>query len=151
MGSDPEAISQARERQKQQRRAICEVIFDRVANGESMASICRSDDTPNQSTILVWAGQDPHIQHMYTQALQMRAARMAEELRDHCTELETGENISSERVQALKVVINTKQWIMSRLLPKMYGDKTTVEHTGEVKTDEKQLDERIKALMSRVR
>lgn len=148
---DSTNIAQARERQLEERRAFCKQIFKEIAEGTTLQEICRRPDMPTLGTILRWSGEDAEIGRLYTQALQLRSAKMAEDLVRHCDELENTQNISSERVAALKVVINTKQWIMSRLLPKMYGDKTTIEHQGEVKVDEKQLDQRINALLAKLK
>lgn len=121
----------------------------RVSEGESMQKICKEPDMPSVGTFLRWCHDDAEIGQMYIVALRLRAAGHAEELLidlqklDKCTE--------AHEVQALKVKINTRQWIMSRLLPKQYGDHQIIEHTGEVKLDEKQIDARLKHLVGRIK
>lgn len=132
------------------RRETTAMLCKRVSEGESMRKICKDVDMPSVATFLRWVHDDSEIGMMYKAALQMRAAAMAEDLKEHCDELENEKDISSERVQAMKVVINTKQWIMSRLLPKVYGDHKTIEHTGDVNLSAEQLDARITHLMNRI-
>jgi hypothetical protein len=38
-------------------------------------------------------------------------------------------NDSSENIQARKLQVNTRQWLASRFLPKVFGDKVT--HSGD--------------------
>jgi hypothetical protein len=123
----------------------------RVAGGESMRAVTQDPSMPNVSTFLQWAAEDAEISMMYHNALKMRAAALAEDIVDHCQTLLTDKELSPARVQALKVVINTKQWAMARLLPKLYGDHQIIEHTGEVKMDEAQIDARLKHLLERIK
>lgn len=132
------------------RRETTVELCKRIAGGESMHKVCKDVDMPSISTFLRWVHDDAEIAMMYKGALQIRAASMAEDLVKHCDELEFEKDLSTERVQAMKVVINTKQWIMSRLLPKVYGDHKTVEHTGDVNLSAEQLDARIDHLVRRI-
>lgn len=125
-------------------------VCRRVAMGQSMKTIAKDADMPEVGTFLDWCSGDHEIAQAYTNALRMRSAGLAEDIVDHCETLLEDPDITAARVQALKVVINTKQWTMSKLLPKMYGDHQTIEHTGEVKLDEAQIDARLKHLISRI-
>lgn len=123
-------------------------LCQRVSEGESMNAICKDVDMPSRGTFLRWCRDDPRISALYADALRMRAAHYADELielsdrAEGCTE--------AAEVQALKLMVNTRQWVASRLLPKMYGDHQIVEHTGEVKLDEAQVDARLNHLLKRI-
>lgn len=121
----------------------------RVAQGESLRSIERDPDMPTRGTFLRWCYEDAEFGQMYTVALRLRAAGMADEVveladkAESCTE--------AHEVQAIKLMVNTRQWVASRLLPKQYGDHQIVEHTGEVKLDEAQVDARLRHLIRKLK
>lgn len=121
----------------------------RVAEGESLQSICREPGQPSLGIFLRWCSDDPEFGRMYTTALRLRAAVHAEMLLGDMEDLDE-KDISQARVQAIKVKINTRQWLMSRLLPKQYGEKIEHEHSGEVKMDEKQIDSRLQVLLAKI-
>lgn len=124
--------------------ALCE----RMVEGESLAKACKDPAMPSVGTFLRWCAEDAEIGQLYQQALRIRAAHHAELLHEDIDRLYRV--TSSEEASALKTAINTRQWMMSRLLPKMYGEKIEHEHTGEVKLDEKQIDDRLKHLVGRI-
>jgi hypothetical protein len=113
-----------------------------------MNAICKEEGMPSRVTILRWCGENTLLAQAYTVALQMRSAGHAELLEEDMDELDRAKD--PVRVAALKVKINTRQWIMSRLLPKQYGDHQVIEHTGEVKYTSDQLDQRLKHLIAQV-
>jgi hypothetical protein len=41
--------------------------------------------------------------------------------------------IDSVSVQHAKLKVDTRKWLMSKMKPKKYGDRTTTEHTGSLK------------------
>lgn len=135
----------ARAARLEKMKAVCQY----ASQGMAIRKICAQDGMPDIGTVLTWCAEDAEMQAMYVAALRMRAAGLAEDLVGHCEELADGE-VSATRVQALKVVIQTKQWTMSKLLPKLYGEMQTIEHTGEVKMDEKQIDARLAHLIERI-
>lgn len=120
----------------------------RIAGGESMKTISTDPDMPAMATFLGWCRENPLYSAAYTDALRMRAAVYADECvsladeADKCTE--------AYEVQALKLRVETRRWVASRLLPKMYGDHQVVEHTGEVKMNEKQVDDRLAHLIAKL-
>jgi hypothetical protein len=132
------------------RKEVSVELCQRIAGGESMQKLTREVGMPDKSVFLKWCHDDPELMQLYHTALKMRAAGMAEELVDHCNAL-MQPGLTSEQVQAMKVVVNTKQWTMSRLLPRMYGDHQIVEHTGEVKMSDSQIDQKLNALLKRVK
>lgn len=129
------------------RMALVTGICDDIGDGMTMVDACAAYGVPKR-TFMRWVFQDAQVAQAYTHALKMRAAFHAEELENDIQKLYAAED--QAEVSALKVAINTRQWIMSRLLPKQYGEKTQVEHTGEVKLDQKQVDARLQHLLGRI-
>jgi hypothetical protein len=143
------AIAHTRTLELQLRQETVLEMCRRIAEGESLKKIGQDPDMPSRGTFLRWCHEDAEIGQMYVIALRLRAAGHAEELEEDMAELD--KCTEAYEVAALKVKINTRQWIMSRLLPKQYGDHQIIEHTGEVKLDEKQVDARLQHLVARIK
>lgn len=45
-----------------------------------------------------------------------------------------------------RLVVDTKKWLLSKVLPKIYGDKIAIEHSGNVS-----IEDRLRAGRARVR
>lgn len=119
-------------------------ICARIAEGESLRSICSAEDMPHESTVRGWAINPEHpIFTQYRAAREVGYARMAEELleisddgsndwmeRKHGEDKESTWVVNGEHVQRSKLRVDTRKWILSKALPKIYGDKITAEHTG---------------------
>lgn len=41
------------------------------------------------------------------------------------------ERLSNEAIARNRLRVETRKWMLSKMLPKMYGDKVTTEHTGK--------------------
>jgi hypothetical protein len=133
-------------------RAIEDRICTGVANGESMTRICRDVGMPEKATVFRWLAEDPAFQNRYRIAKEMMAEAMAEDILaiadddSHDTiETKAGVVPNREWIERSKVRCDNRRWLMSKLLPKKYGDKAAIEHSGAVATGMTlaELDERI--------
>jgi hypothetical protein len=110
---------------------IAKTICDRLAKGESLIRICRSPGMPAESTVRFWAAQNQHgFAEKYAFARNEQVKRWAEEIIDISDEnfrLPDG-SIDHGAVQAARLRVDTRKWLLSKLLPRQYGDK--VELTG---------------------
>ncbi len=110
----------------------------RLAEGESLRKICDDDDMPAKRTILRWVFDGKHTTfvEMYKLARQAQAELMADEIVDIAdddakdfTRDDNGKRVvDHEHVQRSRLKVDTRKWIISKLLPKIYGDK--LQHTG---------------------
>lgn len=117
---------------------IAAEICRRMAAGESVRKIGEDPDMPDESTIRGWALDDREgFFPQYTRAIQIRAMRWAEETveiaddgsNDTYIDPETGEErINHEIVARSRLRVDTRKWITSKVLPKIYGDKLDVNH-----------------------
>lgn len=98
--------------------------------GESVRSICKTDGMPDRTTLYGWLAdqKNPEFFHQYREAISARAYALAEE----CLDVSDGKEGSSGDVQRDKLMVDTRRWMSSRLLPKVYGDKVEIEHGGRV-------------------
>ena len=117
-------------------------ICSRIADGQSVREIARSDDMPAMSTIFLWLSKHKQFTEQYAQACEARAHYLAEELLDVSDDgtndwmerkNSDGENIgwsvNGEAIQRSKLRVDTRKWLLSKLQPKKYGDKIITAHT----------------------
>jgi hypothetical protein len=100
-------------------------ICRRIAAGESLRSICRSEGMPDESTVREWAIDDhngfaPH----YARSTLIRMHGFSDEI------LEIIDNCSSENVMVARARVDTRRWLMSKIAPKIYGDKLDLTHAA---------------------
>jgi hypothetical protein len=122
---------------------IGEIICARLADGETLRAVCLTEDMPHESTVRSWALDPEHpISTQYRVAREIGYAKMADEMLDisddgsndwMVREGKDGEgtafSVNGEHVSRSKLRVDTRKWILSKMLPKVYGDKVAV--TGE--------------------
>ncbi len=97
-------------------------ILRRLANGESLRSICQDSDMPDRGTVLGWVKDLHHFEQPYARAREMQLDAFA---------METIDIADNEPDPAkARVRVAARQWLAERLAPKKYG--TRVEHSGAV-------------------
>jgi hypothetical protein len=122
--------------------AICE----RLSAGENLRAICASDDMPPESTVRTWALDDREgFSAQYTRARMLGYLSMADEL------LEVSDNASNDwmerraeegaadagweangdHMQRSRLRVDTRKWILSKALPKIFGDKLDMNLGGQ--------------------
>lgn len=99
---------------------LADEICRRLAEGESLNKICQTPDFPDESTIRLWALKNHEgFYPKYAQARELQAQKWAD---DCITIADTAEKADLARLQ-----VDTRKWIVSKMLPKVYGDKVTHE------------------------
>lgn len=120
---------------------VASAICGRMANGESLRSICRDDSMPALSTVFLWVGKHSEFSEQYKLAMASRADAMFEEMidiaddgrNDYLVNDDGDERLNTEHVQRSRLRLDTRKWMLSKMLPKKYGDKLTDETIGNDK------------------
>ncbi len=102
---------------------VAERIFARMEAGESIAGICRTDGFPSSRTLYRRVESDEEFRTRYNWALMIRSELWAEEIVTISDSVKG--STSMEEINAAKLMVNARQWIVSRLLAKKYGDSPT--------------------------
>jgi hypothetical protein len=114
-------------------------ICRRLSAGESLRSICRDDAMPVRETVRVWQRNNPAFAELYTAARIAQAEHMADELMDIADDGSndfvdrvrqdgsTDRVLDVEAVMRSRLRVDTRKWFLSKVLPKIYGDKIGVE------------------------
>lgn len=117
---------------------IFDSIIERIEIGESVISAVKSDGNRiARSTLYQWIDADKVCADRYARALASRAERMFEELieisddgrRDYTADDDGREVINHDHIQRSRLRVDTRKWMLSKMLPKKYGEKieTTVQ------------------------
>lgn len=108
--------------------AIASKICARLAAGEALRAICAEKGMPALATVCAWAAEDREgFSNRYARALEARGWLWAEEMVGIADSLEDGADTNRDRLR-----VDTRKWLLSKLLSKRFGDKVTAEHTGGI-------------------
>lgn len=116
-------------------------ICIRMASGETLRQVCRDDHMPAASTVRGWVvdNVDGFSEH-YARARVLLAEHWADEIVDISDdgtndwmekfdqEGNLGWKVNGEHVTRSKLRTENRKWLLSKALPKVYGDKLDVNH-----------------------
>ena len=105
---------------------IANEIIERLMDGESLVSICKSDHMPGRRTVLRWQSEN--------QSFGTECAHAREEQADYMDHqiLSVADACTPETAQSDRVKIAAYQWRASKLAPKRYGEKLDMNLSGKV-------------------
>lgn len=111
------------------RPTVVEAICERLANGESLAAICRDKNMPTTRCFLQWADEHGAVAAEYSRALVARAEWFNAE---HDRIRKTA--VDRESAAAARVQLAGLEWQMGRMAPKRYGERVdlNVEHSFDL-------------------
>ncbi|PCK86353.1 terminase small subunit protein [Rhizobium sophoriradicis] len=127
--------------------SLADIICERIADGESLRSICRDEAMPDKATVFRWLASDDDFATKYVRAREAQADALVDEMIDiaddgandwmekhNAAGETTGWQENGEALRRSQLRISTRQWIAEKLKPKKYGAKVELEHgvTGEV-------------------
>lgn len=113
-------------------------VCDRLSQGEPLVLICADTTMPSQPQIMRYLFNDANAREMYYAAREMQMETLAEEAMtvanddsdDHSFD-DKGRRFShNEVVQRARVKIDTIKFMMQKMSPKRYGDKSVTEIQG---------------------
>lgn len=103
-----------------------QAVVDAIAQGDSLRSICARDGMPGMSTVMDWLESDAEFRSKYARAREHQADLLFEGMADIEADVLTGDL----KADAARVVLDSQRWRAEKLKPKVYGAKSTFEHTG---------------------
>lgn len=105
-------------------------ICARLVNGESLRSVCRDPRMPDVKTVYLWLQQNEEFLHQYTQAKEDQADTLQEDildiadtLPDQVVDKEGIARVDAAYVNWMRLRVDSRKWIASKLKPKKYGDR----------------------------
>lgn len=136
-GAKTEAPTRGRGRPSKYTPELAREICLRIAAGASVRSICEDEAMPSEATVRTWAVDDlDGFSAQYTRAIQIRAMGWADEIvdisddgrNDTYIDDNGNERTDNERVARSRLRVDTRKWMLSKMLPKVYGDTLDVNH-----------------------
>ena len=110
-------------------------ILESISDGQSLSSAINRKGFPSYSWCKSALRQNPELRRHYEQAVLARCDRLADELLELADQpMPKGLEAHSQSawVQQLRLQIDARKWTMSKLAPRFYGDRLSVdvENTG---------------------
>jgi hypothetical protein len=115
-------------------------ICERLICGESLRAICRDESMPGLTTVMQWLSRHAEFAVQYAHARDAQADTLADEILEICDDgtndwMERlnregkviGWSVNGEAVQRSRLRVDTRKWFASKLKPKKYGDKLTLD------------------------
>lgn len=104
-----------------------QAVLDRIVEGNSLRQICR-DLGITPAPVIRWIAKSDERGQQYARAQDERADSLAEEI----DELARRAVAEPALANGIRVAIDAKKWIASKLKPKRYGDKIDANISGSV-------------------
>ncbi|MDH0276415.1 MULTISPECIES: terminase small subunit protein [unclassified Stenotrophomonas] len=129
---------------------LAEQICERLADGESLRTICSGNGMPKRSTVFRWLTENQAFRDQYAHAREAQADAYAEDTVDisdeECTMVRASKHGTADddgegntevvfdptAVARNRLRVDARKWYAGKLAPKKYGNNQTVEHRGRV-------------------
>jgi hypothetical protein len=141
------AIETKADHQKRIVEIVCGVISETTLGIRRICDGLRDKDKrfPAARTIRSWIDENPEFAALYARAKQIQLHNLADQIieisdDDSQDEIFTDEGkrlLNAEFVQRSKLRVDSRKWLLSKLMPKVYGDR--IEHAGEMTIKTKEL------------
>jgi hypothetical protein len=121
--------------------ALAKEICDCIAQGQSVRRIVRRPGMPTEMTIYRWVNDDREgFGKMYAEARLQQTLRYQDEImdiaddgsNDYYQDEEGQQKFDGEHFARSKLRVETRKWYLAKMLPRVFGDKQVIEHTGDV-------------------
>lgn len=114
---------------------IAHEIIERLTDGETLNAICRDEHMPDARTVRRWALDLKHpFSPRYTKAREIGYHKMADDIVEIADdgrndwmekhgEDDLGWKANGDHIARSRLRVDTRKWLLSKALPKIYGDK----------------------------
>lgn len=121
-------------------RAKADIVLERLEAGESLRSAAETAGC-SASTVLRWKGEDAEFAEQYARAREIGYQLLGDQLLEiadtpQLGEIRTVKPDGAEEVKYADMIehrrlrVDSRKWMLSKMLPKVYGDKIEHEHKG---------------------
>jgi hypothetical protein len=114
-----------------------QILAEIATTKRGLAPICDArDDFPDPATFYRWMIERPDLRESYTRAKESQLQILEDEMLSIADKTEVGEIVTekpdgtetrkADMIEHRKLRIETRKWLMGKLKPKKYGDRTTL-------------------------
>lgn len=122
-----------------------DTICERIANGESLRSICDDDGFPDKATVFRWLAANEAFRDQYARSREAQADAVFDDIlsiaddgrndwmeRKNRDDQNIGWVENGEALRRSQLRIDARKWMAGKLRPKKYGDKVDVGVDGNI-------------------
>lgn len=135
-----------------------EIVLEALERGLSLRKACAEADIPEASRVLELCKRDAEFDAQYARARETGYQMLADELIDISNTPKLGiktkvndkgetETTEGDMIEHRRLQVDTRKWMLSKMLPKIYGDKLDL--TAKVTTDAQLTDAELMAIAAR--
>lgn len=146
---------------------IASKLCAELSTGRTLRDVCRDDGMPPESTVRGWVLDDREgFAAQYTRARELGYHSMADETLEISDDgsndwMERGhgeddpvEVVNHEAIARSRLRVDTRKWLLSKALPKIYGERVTNIHEGgdkpvQVDGDDRDVARRVAFLLTK--
>ena len=118
---------------------IFEYVCQEIEKGRALRNVLKDENMPSTSTFYQWLDNDEVKAKQYARATEVRAdiifddiLAIADENTNDTSINENGiEVVNNDVIQRSRLRIDARKWVLSKLNPKKFGDKTDITSSGE--------------------
>ncbi len=103
---------------------VDEICFQ-LSQGKSLTSILKQEGMPHYVTCMRWLDQNETFRNKYARAREHQAEYVGEETLEICD----NDSIPSDQK---RIMVDTRKWYASKMLPKKYGNNDNLNLTGNI-------------------
>ena len=117
-----------------------ETVLAALEAGKSLRAAAREINM-HASSVLRWTERDNDFAQQYARAREVAYKMLADEIveisddasRDAIVDEDGNVKQNTEFVNRARLRVDTRKWILAKMLPKLYGDKVTHEVSGTIR------------------
>src|SRR5437762_3081092 len=128
-------LEQGRRETFKRSKELAEEICRRIVEGETVTTICQDKKMPSKQSVYNWLNDDPEFRRRYNESRMLFYEHMADEILD-ISDDDSGDFKKVKRrdgteefvpdwelVNRSRLKVDTRKWILARVLRKKYGDQ----------------------------
>jgi histidinol phosphatase-like PHP family hydrolase len=121
---------------------VADTICSRLANGEGLRTICKTEGMPDPRTIYRWLEDNEPFRQQYARSRELQADTLFDEIleiaddaqndwveREHFQGDDKSPQLNGEAVARARLRIDSRKWMAGKLRPKKYGETVDINTT----------------------
>ena len=122
---------------------LADLICTRIADGESLRSICALPAMPSRTSVFKWLAEKRSFADQYARAREAQADTLADEILEiaddserDTIDTESGPRANAEWIARSRLRVDARKWLASKMAPKKYGEKIDIDAnvTGRIES-----------------
>ncbi len=114
---------------------IAAEVCERLKHTGSLRKVCSAEDMPHEATVRTWVADDRGgFATHYARAREIGFGRLAEDVleiaddgtNDTYLDEDGEERKNRDVIERSRLRVDTRKWLLARVLPKIYGDKVAL-------------------------